>query len=346
MKNNKKEKELEQLFNPDSSDNSFGKIINKAKRKTLFRNVLISVLVLGLLTLASGIAWLSIMRWHEANALRDIELFSQITDPNIEEMGPQQQGNGLFESILRFERYKVIEGIPVDWSEETLTYSLFGGVSGFTGDHSYISVEDAETGLMNYYDRETKQRVLGFYHPEVEYAELEDGLGELESFPEETAAEIALSFDQAYTPEEIRENLPEDVTLKWYWVNTYSSDDLERMNQKFEGEFVNSPELSDQVYGIEEFSFDEDIFTEEEQPTSEEGFVERIQDGITLENGKYYSEYKRIHDLLKGDNERLTAADVEVIGAVVTGTKENLQPLQDLPKVRASVLGVTVDRFQ
>lgn len=346
MKNSHKEKELEQLFKQDPSNDSFGKIINKAKRRTVFRNVLISVVVLGLLTIASGIAWLSIMRWHESNALRDIELFSQITDPNIEEMGPQQQGNGLFESILRFERYKVIEEIPVDWSEETMTYSLFGGVSGFTGDHSYITVEDEEKGLMNYYDRETKQRVLGFYHPEVEYAGLADGLGELESFPEETSAEIALSFDQAYTPEEIRESLPEDVTLKWYWIDTYSPDDLERMNQKFEGEFVNSPELSDQVYGIEEFSFDEDIFTEEEQPTSEEGFVDRIQDGMTLENGKYYSEYKRIHDLLKGDDERLTTDDVQVVGAVVTGTKENLQTLEDMPMVRASALGVTVNPYQ
>ncbi|GKW45957.1 anti sigma factor C-terminal domain-containing protein [Planococcus sp. NCCP-2050] len=346
MKDSHKEKELDQLFNQHSTDDSFGKIINKAKRKTIFRNAVISVFVLGLFTIAAGIGWLSIMRWQEAKALRDIELFSQITDPNIEEMGPQQQSNGLFESFLRFERYKVIEGIPVDWSEETITYSLFGGVSGFSGDHSYIQIVDEATDQMKFYDRKTKQRVLGFYHPEVEYAGLADGLGEFGNFPEETIAELALSFDQAYTPEQIRESLPEEVTLKWYWIDTYSSDDLERMNQKFEGEFVNFPELSDQVYGIEEFQFDEEIFAEEEQPTSEEGFVNRIQEGMTLENGKYFSEYKRIHDLLKGGDERLTSTDVKVIGAVVTGTKKNLQALEDMPIVRASALGVTVSPYQ
>lgn len=344
MTDHKKENELNQLFSPDSPTDSFGKIIGKARRKTLFRNVVISVLVLLLLTIAFGIAWFSVMRWQEAKALRDIELFSQITDPNIEEMGPQQQGNGLFESILSFERYKVIEGVPVDWSEETMTYSLFGGVSGFSGDHSYIQLEDEATGLMKSYDRETKQRVISFYHPQVDYKGLPNELNALERYSKGTVAEIALSFDQAYTPAEIRESMPQGVTLKWQWVDTYSSENLEWMNQTVDGELNSFPELANQVYGMEEFQLGEELA--EEQSKSEEAFVERIQQGLSIENGKYYGEYKRIHDVLKRDSERLAAAHVQIIGAVVTGDVASLQSLQDLPIIRASTLGVTVKPYQ
>lgn len=344
-----KENELNELFNQNSSNESFAKIVGKARRKTIFRNLVISALVLILLTVAAGIAWLSIMRWHEASAMQDIELFNRITNPNIEVAGMQHEGNGLFEGILRFERYKVIEGIPVDWSEETMTYSIFGGVSRFSGDHSHIGVEDEATSETKYYDRETKQRVLSFYHPAVEYGQSANAFNELERFSSGTVAEVSLSFDQAYTPAEVRQSMPEGVTLKWQWVDTYSSEDIEWLKTlagDLEGESRdnsnNSAELANEVYGFEEI---EDILGEEDPLKSEDVFIRDIQAGLNQEDGKYIGEYTRISNLLKGEAPRLTAENVQVIGAVVTGDVEALMSLQELPMIRATALGVTAHPY-
>ncbi|MDE0582540.1 anti-sigma factor [Planococcus sp. A6] len=349
MTENKKDKELNQLFDSTSSNDSFTKIIGRARRKTLLRTAAISSIVLVLFIIISGISWLSLMRWQEGKAMRDIEMFSQITDPNVEEMGMQHEGNGLFEGIIRFERYKVIEGIPVDWSEDVMSYSLFGGVSRFAGDHSPIQVE--KDGQLKAYDRDTKQRMLNFYHPEVEYSNLADGLSELELYPEQTVAEVALSFDKGYAPSEVNESMPDGVTLKWYWVDTYSSEDLNWLNHHpsivEEENSVSQPELGDQVYGFENIELKlEEEEVEESQIKNEELFIEKIQMGLGFESGKYYGEYKRIHDLLKGEAPHLTADHVQIIGAVVTGDIKSLQSLQDLEFVRTSALGVTVDPYQ
>lgn len=345
MADNKKEKELNKLFDQNSSKDSFAKIIGKARRKSIIRNIIISALVLLFLAVVAGFSWLSIMRWSETKASRDIQLFSEITDPNTEEMGIQIEGNGLLEGILRFDRYKVIEGIPVDWSEEVMTYSLFGGVSGFAGDHSPIQVQEETGEQVKAYDRKTKQRVLGFYHPEVEYHELANDLSELENFSDDTAAEVALSFDQQYTASEIREAIPEEITLKWFWADTYSAEDLDWMNHNTEElEEMNLaskdavPELANQVYGFEE--------NQQDPSTSEDRFINIIKAGLSMEDGKYYSEYKRIHENLKGDSSKLTEENIDIIGAVVTGSAEDLMVLEDSDLIRASVLGVTVNPYQ
>ena len=58
---------------------------------------------------------------------------------------------------------------------------------------------------------------------------------------------------------------------------------------------------------------------------------------------KYYEEYKRIYDYLRGKKTKPSEQDVKVIGVVVTGTAADLQRLNDKNYVKAAVLGVTVE---
>lgn len=343
MTRDKKERDLEEMFQEGNSNDSFSKIIGKARRRTIIRNIVVSVLVLLVLSIVSGFSWLSIMRWSEANAIHDIRLFSEITDPNVEEAGPQQVGNGFFQSILTFDRYKELEGIPVDWSSEVVTYSLLGGVSGFAGDHSPIQIEKAGGGVKSF-DRETKQRLLEFYHPEVEYKKVADEISQLADFPEKTVAELSLSFDKNYSVEEIREMIPEGVTLKWFWVDTYSTDDIERIDNRSalsnEELYIieSTPELATQVYGFDEFS--------EHPELSVQGFIDDINMGLSNEKGKYFGEYQRIAGNLKGGSKDLTEDNVKVIGAVVTGSVEDLAVLEDQAAIRASVIGATANLYK
>jgi hypothetical protein len=187
--------------------------------------------------------------------------------------------------------------------------------------------------------------MLSFYHPEVEYNQLANELGELKSFSDVTIAEVALSFDQSYTPEEVRDSLPEGLTLKWYWTDTYSTADIERMNvhqdQAGEGDSTRSntsPELATEVYG-----FDEII---ENPSMSEQRFIDGIEVGLSIEDGKYFGEFERIHNNLKGESSSLTEDKIKIIGAVVTGAATDLPLLENLEMIRASVIGVTVNQYK
>ena len=93
-----------------------------------------------------------------------------------------------------------------------------------------------------------------------------------------------------------------------------------------------SLEQSTQIYGFEESS------------ESEQQFIQHIETGLSLEDGKYFGEFERIHNNLKGDSSTLTAENLNIIGAVVTGTASDLTALKDVDMIRASVLGVTANR--
>lgn len=245
----------------------------------------------------------------------------------------------MFEGILIFNRYKEIEGIRVNWSDDVFTYTLFGGVSRLSGDHSPIQIQDKNDGQMRHYDRVTKQKMMKFYHPEVRYSEFSHDLAILSEFTDDTLVEIALSFDRKYSPEEVREEIPEGITLKWHWVDTYSETDIDRLNAK-NTETINGdtmimealPEQTTQIYGFEESSDDSELL-----------FIEHIETGLSLEDGKYFGEFERIHHNMKGDSSTLTAANLNIIGAVVTGTASDLTALKDVDMIRAAVLGVTVN---
>lgn len=338
-KEGEKEKELNELFQGTPNSHSFEKIVRKAKRKTILRTIIISLFVMVFLIIILGFLWLSIMRWSQENAMRDTELFSRITQPNVEELGAQNVGNGLFEGILYYNRYKEIGGIPVNWSDQVFTYSLFGGVSRLTG-YSPIQIIDENNGQLRYYDRETKQRMMQFYHPYITYNHARNDLKKLNELPDNTLVEVALSFDQKYSPQDVREFIPDDVTLKWYWADTYTN--IERLKgtdiETVNGKTVNkpaSPELATRVYGFEEIA--------NAPSTSEERFINVIETGISIDGGKYYGEFDRIYNYLKGESSTLSTDKVKVLGVVVTGTTAELKKLEDLEMIRATVFGVTVD---
>jgi hypothetical protein len=307
--------------------------VKKAKRKTILRNIIISLLVVLFLCFTLSFSWLFIIRGSQEKALRDIELFSQITNPNVEELGSQNESNGVFEGILTFNRYKEVEGIPVDWSNYIMTYSLFGGVSPFSGSHSPIQIEDKDGGLVRYYDRDTKQRMMNFYHPDVEHSQIRNDLNTLNNFTDNTLVELGVSFNQKYTPEEVRKLIPESITLKWYWVDTYSEKNIEWLNE-LNDKNNNSTELATQIYGFAADSTNSSI--------SEENFIKNVQLGLNYENGKYFGEFNRIYNNLKGDSAEIVEENIEIIGGVITGTASDLAELNDIDMIRASVLGVTI----
>ncbi|MGF9977282.1 anti sigma factor C-terminal domain-containing protein [Viridibacillus arvi] len=334
MTENKKEQELNDFFDGKSTS-TISKVVKKAKRKTILRNMGISLFVIVFLLITLSLSWLFIIRGSQEKAMRDIELFSRITNPNIELLESQNESNGVFEGILTFNRYKEIEGIPVDWSNHVVRYSLFGGMSRFK--RTEIQIKDKEDGLDRNYDRETKQRMMNFYHPDVSYSQIRNDLNTLNNFKDDTFIELGVSFNQKYTPDEVRELIPENITLKWYWVDTYSREDIKSLNTHITKYKPTFPELATEIYGFSEDPTDSSM--------SEKRFIDDVQSGLNYEDGKYFGEFNRIYNNLKGESAKLAAENIEIIGAVVTGTPKELAELNDMDMIRATVLGVTVKPY-
>jgi hypothetical protein len=335
------DKELESIFEID--DNKFQDTIKKAKKKITMRNILISVIVTIGVFIIFLVGWLSFMGLSQANAIQDEELYSRISSPNIYEIGYQIDNNGLIEGTLSFARYKMVGDIPIDWYDDIINYNLFGYSSKRLGDYSYVQTTDKIDGLPRYYDRDVKERIIQFYHPNVGYKKIRNDIDQLKNIDSNKEIEIAISFDKGYSPKDVRELLPKDVSLKWYWLDTYTENDERLKDHIFkekDGKIVNlgsDPIIPDHIYGFNE--------TNEGGLSSEETFLRDLKDGINIIGKKDYAEeFKLINDNLRGDSKQPKVSDLKIIGVIVTGSPSQLESLKNLKQVRASVFGAIVEK--
>lgn len=190
------EKELEPVF--DIDDSKFQNSVKKAKRKIAIRNIFISVLVtLGVLIIFIG-GWLSLMGLSQSNAIHDERMFSSINSPNIYEIGYQIHNNGLLEGSLSFTRYKMVGDIPIDWNDDIINYNLFGRSGRVLGDHSPVQTIDKIDGLPRFYDRDVKERVMQFYHPNVDYKTIRNDILQLNTLKEVRASVFGAIAEKEY----------------------------------------------------------------------------------------------------------------------------------------------------
>jgi len=76
------------------------------------------------------------------------------------------------------------------------------------------------------YDKQTKNKVASFYHPAIQ--EYHDGvqneLSEISQM-ENHVAEVAVSFDQPYTFQEIQEKIPDNLNMVWLYMTSQMVDE-------------------------------------------------------------------------------------------------------------------------
>ncbi|NHM33566.1 anti sigma factor C-terminal domain-containing protein [Neobacillus terrae] len=313
-------------------------LVKKARRKTILRNTIISLIVSLLILIVGYIGNLQLLYKSGDDTLRDISRFKQITGPNLYESG-YQQNFGLFNGSLEYHTYKIIEGKPVIWSNDTFEFNILGNFSRFPGNYSPIQINNPviQKEKLSYYipyNSQTGQREMLFYHPEIDYGKYINDLSLLEEIDNRSLVEMGISFDQSYSLEEVKKMLPSNVHPVWFWVDTCSEKELHKTESLYDGDKI--PESADMVYG-----FGSGI---DNKKVSEQDFLSSIETGLSVK-GKYYSEYKRIFDNLRKDKKNPLKSDVKIIGVVVTGTAENLKALKDQKYIKATTLGVVTDKY-
>lgn len=319
------------------------KIMRKAKYWSTIKIIGITVLVTPIVLLVLSFGFSRLSSHNAYKAMDEIRLFNEINSPNVH-ISNQTFDSNWFSGKVQMKTYKILGDRPYIWEPIEGYYNLFGNLSKSSGIYGPIQLEGSEslkeTNQFELYNAYTGDREMFFYHPKILYDVYQDSISELEQFEDTTLVELGLSFDQSYSFDEIKSKINPNVKVVWWWVDTYTDDSLDFMEESQNTILADDPF----IYGFhaeqskpkaqqsENESFDE----------IESNFIRNIN--LLRESKNFKWEIDQVDQALMGENRTIEKGDVKIIGAVVTGTSDQLEPLQNQPYIKASTFGVISDR--
>ncbi|MFD1739743.1 anti sigma factor C-terminal domain-containing protein [Bacillus salitolerans] len=315
-------------------DKDVKSMIKKAKRTTIIRNTIISVVVTPILLFAGIVLNSTLVNHQHYKAFGDLEYHERISGPNVF-LGSSSFDYGFLGGTFSSEKFKVIEDRVIPWGNETVEFNIFGKANPTASDRGSAQINEkiGPPQVDRFFHYESGERVMLFYHPYLNYDHYLVDFDLLNQVSEDKYIEMALSLDQGYTIDEINTMIPDSVDVTWYRVNSYSQSQLDLFK---DGE--NRPDLAQTVYGFDAY-FDS---TFKESKRTEEDFVEDVKRLKDSKYNNFFTFYVKdvLYDAIQENKE-----DGLIIGIVVTGTKDELQVLNGLPFIKGAVLGATVDKY-
>ncbi|PFM65178.1 hypothetical protein COJ48_08085 [Bacillus cereus] len=330
-------------FDLNMDDKQMKTLMKRAKRKQLFRNFVISIFASTLVIVGSFtlIVYLKQKNFNEME--KRVFAEQTVTGPNIKFYSHRKLNMGLMSDSIMYSSYKNISGQPVKWIDEIYEYDVWGYMSRSHNGNTHLeeelsNIDEAET--LQDYNIQTMQREMRFYLPFMKYVNYANDLNQIGDLKNKVA-EVALSFDKAYTMDEIMRILPKGVQPVWFWVDTYNEkkrDEYVGLTDPKTGAVLNA-EKSTLVYGFtgsyakkeEEMKMDFERHSKEFM-----GAMKTLaEDERHMDNAK--DSYKEIKNT--------KPKDLPIYGVVVTEKIEDLQSLQGAPYIKAAVRGVTVEKY-
>ena len=318
----KEDREIDRLFDPTFDDKD---LIQSAKRKSYFRmtwvSFLVSICVLALLILLK----IQLTPYLMNQKMAAKEAYYEIYGANIH-IGAWTERYKLIGSSAEAPKYKLLNGKPVN----------LGDISLDTSERE-ITIGNSEFAQFSY----KGNRVMNFFHPSLQYEAYANNLNELNNVNDGKLIEMALSFDQAYTYEEVVSMLPKDVTLQWNWVNAYSAEELEGLKAST-SEHAEYPTTILQEHEVAGFPSISETGETIDDPVNT--FMEALDLAID-KGGSYKEDFTHIYEVLKKDHDSLTNENIEIIGVVVVGDKDQLTSLINQTYIKASSFGAIIDQY-
>ncbi|EOO71788.1 anti sigma factor C-terminal domain-containing protein [Bacillus mycoides] len=317
-------------MNVKNDDKEFEKTMRKSRRKAIIKNVVITGSILVALYSVTNIGNKYLLSERLTKEDHVNILWSSITEPNIEQQASFYEWHS-FSLTATHKSTKTVGERIIPWESLSGQYSLINSEKG-----SSYSINNFNEKRQNWeiYNSQNGQRELSFYHPRVKYKHTPKDLNLLEEIGSNKYIEYALSFDRSYSINEVQHFLDKS-NVKWLWIDTESDEKISRMNEQEskgkEAEFFHRGN----IYGYPYYS-------ENDWP-SPKLFID------TLKSSEFYGDYsdkvKEVLTKLKKDNPKLNPEKVKIVGAVVTGTLDELKQYQNKEFIKASSLGATIDKF-
>lgn len=296
---------------------NFEKSLRKAKIKNALRIILITfittLILIPILFLLSN----KIVSNRSGELNESIFLRNRIAEPNIQIDSSVLANTTSIGGTVITNRSKNISGYVVPWGTLNSSYSLFGYDIDF---NELIPGQHFTDKNVYSYNKQSKQKLADFYHPELDYSnylpKMPDDLNKMTT-TDKKLSEVAISFDKAIKWSEFKSYIPKEVTVQWLY-----------MISDTETKTIDGPSGQD-VYG---YPFDED---------DKNDLFKEFLDDLTTYNT--YPQDTDIQAFLKKYNDN-NFEEVPILGILVTGENDSLKKLTDMPHIRASSVGVTVEK--
>lgn len=309
--------ELDDLFSFEKNEKN---LITKAKRKSTIRMAsisgLVSLMVLTLIVLVK----LQVTPWLLNKEMIAQETYYEVHGANLF-VGPWEESIQIIGSKATAPQYKLLDGRPVYRGEISNDSDKF---------EVHLSPNEYETY------RYLGGKVMNFIHPEVKINQVPNELKNIDVFRDHQMIEMGLSFDRAYSLDEVKAMLPKDLPLQWAWIDVYSDEEVDSLQAS---ESPANVFMENEVIG---FSMVDETGITLEDPVKK--FMEAVMYGKN-HTGPYKRDMKTLYETLSKQGE-VDETNIKVIGAVVVGEKEALKQIQNEPSIRASSVGAVVDSFK
>lgn len=291
-------------------DNSLNGALKKAKRKQLLKIIITSIIVVLILLpilykTGNYFAAKSSTSLHE-----QLFLHNAIAEPNIQIDSQVTNSSSMFGGNIITNRSKNINGYVVQWSTLTSSYDWIR----HNIDHNELTPGFywSDTELYEY-DKQTKNKVATFYHPSIEkyYRGVPNELEEISQM-DNHVAEVAVSFNQPYTFQEIQGKIPDNLNIVWLYMTSPIVDE-------------SSGPSGIQVYGFDPSDSPKEAynhFIDALEKYDTNGYNETIQEYLALNKNKPFDK-------------------VKILGVMLTGQTENLKPLENQDFIRGASVGAT-----
>ncbi|MEK5038647.1 sigma factor regulator N-terminal domain-containing protein [Sporosarcina sp. FSL K6-3457] len=286
--------------------------LKKAKRKQLLKTIIASIIVVLVLLpplykTGNYFAAKGASRLHN-----QLFLYHAIAEPNIRIDSQVTSSSSTFGGNITTNRSKNINGYLVQWSTLTNSYDWRRHQMDFN--EITPGFFHSDTGFLEY-DKQTKKKVATFYHPAIK--EYYDGIqNELATISQmdNHVAEVAISFDQPYTFQDIQAKIPDNLNIVWLYMTSPIVNESKRP--------AGAP-----VYGFNLSDSPNEAYTSFSDALEQydaNGYNETIQAFLHSNNKKPFDE-------------------VEILGIMLTGQTKNFKALENQNFIRGASVGATAE---
>ncbi|MBT2663032.1 anti sigma factor C-terminal domain-containing protein [Bacillus sp. ISL-45] len=239
--------------------------------------------------------------------------------------------HNLFSVLGETTYYKTIGGRQIVWDKTTKKIPLFGRTQIIHRGSGMVATNgmDEEAKRTVRYNDFNNERKIDFYYPGLSYDFLPKELDLAASLDQNMLVEVALSFKEPMTLDQLSKTLGHE-NVNWLWVDTTSESQRARMNDELDDDSL-KVKGGGNAFGFE---------VTEAYPYSASngpGYIGALE-GASQSS----SSAKKALNAIKANAQN---GEILISGAVVTGTPEELQRFRTLDFIRASVLGVTIDKY-
>ncbi|MET3559107.1 hypothetical protein ABID29_002256 [Streptococcus rupicaprae] len=309
---------------------TFEILTKKRQKKSVKRTILIStvVTILGIGLVLTGFMLLELMAQNNYSRLQDY-YFQRVTVafPNIH-LGSHSMRMKNFGGEYKEYLVKDILGVKVPYDELEATYST----SGFNQDHSLEYVRPAsliqDATEMAYSPKKHLKSPL-FFNPQAEYGPediIRKPAQELSyvSQMKNQLVEVAITFKQRYTFEEIQTMIPKNLKVNWLWIGSETK--LNSSKLPLGNLFGWKPR---KTYLEQSFNEFQDILNKV--------YEEREKEKISSEEELLNQDLASFLDEAKEG-----MSNARFGGVIVTGRAEDFAQLEEMDWIYATSIGISI----